>query len=54
MHSEFHAEFNILWSNKYEKAVKKFIIECIVLRMTGKYPFILGRLPTGLNHIPLL
>ena len=36
------------------KLGKQFIIECIVLRMTGKHPFVLGKLPTELSHRPLL
>ena len=28
-------------------------MKTFVLRMTDKYPFVLGRLPTELNHFPL-
>ena len=34
--------------------MKQLNIQSIVLRMTGKHPFVLVRLPTELNHILLL
>ena len=37
-----------------KKVLKIFNIEYIVLRMNGKHPFVLGRLPPELNHFPLL
>ena len=46
MNSECHSELKRLFTH--------FNIECIVLRMTGKYPFVLGRLSIDLNHNPLL